>query len=171
MKLIMKIFAVVGYSKSGKTTTVIEIIKELSRRGKKVGTVKAVDIENFSIDTFGKDSWKHREAGAIITATQADKETAIMYQKRMTAKELIPFFQVDFLILEGFSIEKKIPKVLCAKSIDDLNISIDPTICVISGVISKSLSEYKGIKIINSLTSIKELVDLLEQKAVNSSKI
>ena len=62
----MKVFTIIGYTNSGKTSTLIEIIKELVARNFDVNTVKAIHIEGFSIDQKGKDSWQHREAGAKI---------------------------------------------------------------------------------------------------------
>ena len=52
----MKICAVYGSSKSGKTTTVVEILKELRSRGYSVSTIKDVHVENFVFDVVGKDT-------------------------------------------------------------------------------------------------------------------
>jgi molybdopterin-guanine dinucleotide biosynthesis protein B len=60
----MNIFAVYGFSKSGKTTTIVEIIKELRSRGYSVSTIKDVHVENFVFDVVGKDTWRHWKAGA-----------------------------------------------------------------------------------------------------------
>lgn len=167
----MKVFSVIGFTNSGKTSTLLEIIKELVKRGKTVHTVKAIHIDGFSIESEGKDSWLHREAGASRTATRSNVETTIMYQKAMSAKELIPFFDADYLILEGFSSEKKVPKVLCSKNLDDLEKLLDASVFVISGVISNEISVYQGIRIINSHDSISELVDLVERNVINSSSV
>jgi len=167
----MKVFSIIGYTDSGKTSTLLEIIKELVRRGKTVHTVKAIHIDGFSIDTEGKDSWLHREAGASRTAIRSNVETTIMYQKAMTAKELVPFFDADYLILEGFSTEKKIPKILCSKNLADLEELIDDTIFAISGVISNEINEFQGIRALNSQKAISELVDLAERKAISSTSI
>jgi len=167
----MKVFSVIGYTNSGKTSTLIEIIKELVKRDKTVNTVKAIHIDGFSVETEGKDSWLHRQAGASRTAIRSNVETTIMYQKAMSAKELMPFFDADYLILEGFSSEKKVPKVLCSKNLDDLKELLDDSVFVISGVISNEINEFQGIRIINSHDSISELVDLVERNVVNSSSI
>ena len=63
----MKIFTVVGTSDTGKTSTIVEIIKELVKRDFEVNSVKSVHIDNFTIDKKGKDSWRHREAGSKVT--------------------------------------------------------------------------------------------------------
>jgi molybdopterin-guanine dinucleotide biosynthesis protein B len=167
----MKVFSIIGYTNSGKTSTLLEVIKELVRRGKTVQTVKAIHIEGFSVETEGKDSWLHREAGASRTAIRSNVETTIMYQKAMSARELIPFFDADYLVLEGFSSEKKVPKVLCSKNLDDLKELLDDTIFAISGVISNEVNEFQGIRAFNSQVSISELVDLIERNAISSSSI
>lgn len=167
----MKVFSIIGYTNSGKTSTLLEVIKELVRRGKTVHTIKAIHIEGFSVETEGKDSWLHREAGASRTAIRSNVETTIMYQKAMSAKELIPFFDADYLVLEGFSTEKKVPKVLCSKNLNDLKEMLDDTVFAISGVISNEINEFQGIRAFNSQISISELVDLIERNAINSTSI
>lgn len=167
----MKILTIIGYTNSGKTTTLLEIIKELVSRGYKVNTVKAIHVEGFSIDQEGKDSWRHQQAGATITATRSDKETAILYQKSMSVKELLPYFKADFLVLEGFTKEKNIPKILCAKNVEEIDERFNESVFALSGIISNDLQEFNGIKIINGLTNIKELVDLIEVNAIDSEKL
>ncbi len=167
----MKIFTVIGYTNSGKTTTLLEIIKELVSQGKIVNTVKAIHIEGFSIDKEGKDSWLHRQAGASAVGIRSNVETTIMYQKHMTVKELIPFFKGDYLILEGFTSEKKIPKILCAKSIDEIDHRFDKTVFALSGVISNDYTEFEGIPVINALTDIKRLATLVVKHSIDTKDL
>lgn len=167
----MKIFTIIGYTNSGKTSTLIEIIKELGNRGYNVNSAKHVHLANFSIDTEGKDSWKHREAGASIIAVRGDSETAIIYKKLLNVMELLPHFSGDFLALEGFSDEKLVPKILCSINLADLEERFDETVFAISGIISAEIKEFKGIKAINGLTNLKELVDLIEKNAIDSTEL
>jgi len=167
----MKVFTIIGYTNTGKTSTLLEIIKELVRRGFEVNTVKAVHIENFSIETKGKDSWLHRQAGATVTATRSNCETAIMHQKELSLKELLPFFSCDFLLLEGFTKEKKVPKILCAKSIDEIDERFDESVFAIAGIISNELNEFQGVPVINGLKETKALVDLAITKAIDSERL
>jgi molybdopterin-guanine dinucleotide biosynthesis protein B len=55
---------VVGRRNAGKTTLVCELVRELSERRMRVATIKHTH-HNHELDTPGKDSWKHREAGAV----------------------------------------------------------------------------------------------------------
>lgn len=68
--------AVVGRHNSGKTTLVVKLIGELVSRGLDVGSVKHHHRENFQIDIPGKDSYRHREAGASETVIAAPGQVA-----------------------------------------------------------------------------------------------
>ncbi|MEA2071097.1 MAG: molybdopterin-guanine dinucleotide biosynthesis protein B [Asgard group archaeon] len=162
----MKVFSIYGYSNSGKTTTTIRIIKELVKRNYKVNAIKSVHIRGFSIDKKGKDSWRHWQAGAQTTAIRALNETSIIYRKSMTLKELIPYFDCDYLVLEGFSEEEKIPKILCAKELSEIEELFQPQVFVIAGVISNKKKVHKGIPIVNGVKNTHKLVDLIEKKAM-----
>ncbi len=59
--------AFVGRHNSGKTTLITKVIAELTRRGFDVGSVKHHGHKGFEIDIPGKDSWRHRHAGATET--------------------------------------------------------------------------------------------------------
>ena len=60
----MHIFGIAGFKNAGKTTLVVDLIRELTGRGLKLATVKHAHHE-FDIDHPGKDSYQHREAGAV----------------------------------------------------------------------------------------------------------
>ena len=55
---------IVGRRNAGKTTLICELLQDLSRRSLRVATIKHTH-HNHELDTPGKDSWKHREAGAV----------------------------------------------------------------------------------------------------------
>ena len=74
----MKIFAVYGSSKSGKTTTVVEILKELRVRGYSVSTIKNVHVEHFVFDVVGNDTWRHWKAGAEVVGLRAPDESILI---------------------------------------------------------------------------------------------
>lgn len=68
--------AVVGRHNSGKTTLIVQLIEELVARGHDVGSVKHHHRENFEIDIPGKDSYRHRHAGATETVIAAPGQIA-----------------------------------------------------------------------------------------------
>lgn len=60
----------VGFSNSGKTTILVGLVGALKARGFRVGTVKH-DVHGFEMDHRGKDSWRHKQAGASMTIISA----------------------------------------------------------------------------------------------------
>ncbi|WCN39607.1 molybdopterin-guanine dinucleotide biosynthesis protein B [Aneurinibacillus uraniidurans] len=96
------ILQVVGYSNSGKTTLLCKLIADLSSRGIRVGTIKH-DAHTFEVDKPGKDTFRHREAGAhVVSITSADK-TAIMIQEHRSIEQLLPYYsEVDLVLIEGY---------------------------------------------------------------------
>ena len=77
--------AVIGFygeSKSGKTTLIVKIIKQLKKDGLTVATIKKTD-KNIEVDIEGKDTWKHRQAGATLVVLSSANNTDIMIGKKM----------------------------------------------------------------------------------------
>lgn len=67
---------VIGRKNAGKTSLVVELVAELSRRGLRVGTIKHTSHRH-DPDTPGKDSWRHRQAGASPVAVLSREVTAV----------------------------------------------------------------------------------------------
>ena len=112
------ILAVVGEKSSGKTRVVEELVRALKARGLKVSTAKHVPEEDFSLDTPGKDSWRHAEAGADAVTLVAPREVSTIRRLRAKGLDLDAFLALasegcDVLIMEGFgSIFGTDPRVL-----------------------------------------------------------
>ena len=62
----MKVFSVIGLTKSGKTTTIENIIKELRKRNYTVGSVKEIHFEKFKMDVDGTNTHRHKMAGSQL---------------------------------------------------------------------------------------------------------
>src|ERR1700740_615249 len=77
----MRIFGLAGWSGSGKTTLVVNLIPELTRRGVRVSTVKHAH-HAFDVDKPGKDSWEHRQAGAVEVMVASANRWALMHEHR-----------------------------------------------------------------------------------------
>ena len=107
------IVSIVGKSDSGKTTLIEKIIPELNRRGYKVATVKH-DVHGFDIDREGKDSWRHKKAGAHTVMISSPEKMAMVrdVKEDIPLKELRGRFikDVDIIISEGYKNEKH-PKI------------------------------------------------------------
>jgi molybdopterin-guanine dinucleotide biosynthesis protein B len=102
----MRIFGLAGWSGSGKTTLLTALIPELTARGLTVSTIKHAHHE-FDIDRPGKDSWRHREAGAHEVMVASARRWAIMHELRGAAEptldELVARMSpVDLLLVEGW---------------------------------------------------------------------
>jgi len=102
----VKLFGIAGWSGSGKTTLLVRLIPELVRRGLKVSTVKHAH-HAFDVDRPGKDSFRHREAGASEVLVASAARWALMHEHRGGAEpeleELLPRLSpVDLVLVEGF---------------------------------------------------------------------
>ena len=71
------IVSIVGKSESGKTTLIEKLIAELTRRGFRVATIKH-NRHGFEIDHEGKDSWRHKQAGAVATVVASPGRIALI---------------------------------------------------------------------------------------------
>ena len=161
----MKIFAVYGSSKSGKTTTVVEILKELRVRGYSVSTIKNVHVEHLVFDVVGKDTWRHWKAGAEVVGLRAPDESILMIKRPVMLDELIRHISSDYLVLEGFR-GVSLPKILCATDEERMQDELQSKVFCISGLVSAHLSSYRGVPLINSLLNAPDLVDLVERKSL-----
>lgn len=111
-KSIPPMVSVVGNSGSGKTTILEKLIPEIKRRGFKVGTIKH-DVHGFDMDKPGKDSWRHKQAGASTTIISSPYQIGMVrdVNRDHDPEELLPLFSnVDIVLAEGFKKGKK-PKM------------------------------------------------------------
>ncbi len=99
------IVSVVGKSDAGKTTLLEKIIPELTRRGYRVATVKH-DVHGFDIDREGKDSWRHKKAGARQTIIASPRKVAVIedVEKDHDLSEIRDRYvrDVDIILTEGY---------------------------------------------------------------------
>lgn len=102
----MKLWGIVGWKNSGKTTLVQRLVAEFTARGLTVSTLKHAH-HSFDIDRPGKDSYVHREAGATEVLLSSRNRWALMHEMRDEEelglddllKKLSP---VDLVLIEGF---------------------------------------------------------------------
>jgi molybdopterin-guanine dinucleotide biosynthesis protein MobB len=107
------IISIVGSSKSGKTTLIERLIPEFIKRDYRVATIKHHG-KDFHIDHKGKDSWRHKEAGAHTVVISSPQKVALVEDTSHdhSLEELATRFiqGVNIIIAEGFKREKY-PKV------------------------------------------------------------
>lgn len=164
----MKVFSVFGPSKSGKTTTIENIIGELKKRGKRVGSVKNIHYEKFFLDVVGSNTWRHKEAGSEMVVARGRTETDVLIPRQLEVDKIMSFFnhEYDYVIVEGVA-DTILPKVVCAGNHEDIEERLNDLVFVISGCISNQLTEYKGMPVISSLSAAERLVDLIEDKVTD----
>ncbi len=103
----MKVVAFAGFSGSGKTTLVEHLIPALKLRGLRVSVVKHAH-HSFDIDRPGKDSWRHRQAGAFEVVIASSQRLALMREfeqpAQLTVHHLLAelYDGVDWVLVEGF---------------------------------------------------------------------
>lgn len=106
------VISVVGKSDSGKTTLMEKLLTELKKRGHRVGTIKH-DVHGFEIDHPGKDTWRHRRAGADVVVISSPTQVAMIRQveREQTLDEIVAAVTgVDLIITEGYKRQDK-PKI------------------------------------------------------------
>ncbi len=102
----MDVMGFVGWSGQGKTQLLVEVLPCLRARGLVVSTMKHAH-HGFEMDVPGKDSYRHREAGASEVLLVASQRWVLMHERRdepePTIEELIArMTPVDLLLIEGF---------------------------------------------------------------------
>jgi molybdopterin-guanine dinucleotide biosynthesis protein B len=111
----MKVVGFAGFSGSGKTTLVERLIPALKMRGLRVSVVKHAH-HKFDIDHPGKDTYRHREAGAFEVVVASDQRLALIREferpAQLTVHQLIAelYEGVDWVLVEGFK-ESNLQKI------------------------------------------------------------
>jgi molybdopterin-guanine dinucleotide biosynthesis protein B len=107
----LPIISVVGTSKTGKTTLIEKLIPELKKRGYRIGTIKHTH-HDFDMDKKGKDSWRHKAAGADTVIVASREKIVMIKDENSAGLELLGkyFDDVDLVITEGFKKENR-PKI------------------------------------------------------------
>jgi molybdopterin-guanine dinucleotide biosynthesis adapter protein len=99
------IVSIVGKSDSGKTTLIEKLLPELTGRGYRIATVKH-DVHGFEVDREGKDSWRHKQAGAHTVILSSPQKVALIrdVDKDLSLDELRDRFvqDVDLILSEGY---------------------------------------------------------------------
>lgn len=105
----MKVIGLAGWSGAGKTTLLTRLIPHFSAQGLRVSVIKHAH-HRFDVDVPGKDSWRHREAGAAEVLVASANRWALMHELRGAAEPRLPellskLSAVDLVVVEGFKRE------------------------------------------------------------------
>lgn len=159
----MRIFSVLGYSGSGKTTTIECIIRELRRRNYTVGTIKDIHYEEFTMDQIGTNTYRHKKAGSEPVTARGFHETNILFPGRLPVEDILKHYDQDFVIMEGVE-DYNAPRIICARTVEEIADKNGPGVFAISGVVSNEQQSYKRLPVFNPLTDAVRLVDYIEEK-------
>ena len=158
-----KAVSVVGFKDSGKTRVVEALVTELKSRGYSIVSLKHT-TEAVPLDTPGKDTWRHRQAGASASAILHDKGSALFIEKPMTpyaAAEMLG--EHDYIILEGFKHLNTVSRILVPKTQEDIEKLSNGLEVAIANTDSVALN-HDSIPIM-SLGDSGRLADLVEERA------
>ncbi|HPT49035.1 MAG TPA: molybdopterin-guanine dinucleotide biosynthesis protein B [Accumulibacter sp.] len=110
----MKLFGIAGYSGSGKTTLLEKLLPRLVACGLRVSVLKHAH-HDFDIDIPGKDSYRHRQAGASEVLIAGSARWALLHELRVApppalAEHVARLSPCDLVLVEGFK-DASIPKL------------------------------------------------------------
>ena len=110
----MKVFGMAGWSGSGKTTLVERLIPVFTARGLRVSVIKHAH-HGFDLDRPGKDSWRHREAGATQVLMLSNDRWILMHELRgapepTLEEQLRLLAPCDLVLIEGYK-AAAVPKI------------------------------------------------------------
>ena len=154
------IVSIVGNSKSGKTTLIEKLIRELKSRGYRVATIKHAP-RGITFDESDKDSWRHIQAGSEATVISSQDKMVLIkpVASDVTLDEIARFFGEDYDIIlsEGFR-QDNAPKIEVHRR------EVGPPLSNIKKLIAIATDEPLETETRQfSLDDIKGLADLLEK--------
>lgn len=180
------IISFIGFSKSGKTASLENLISFCHHKGHQVIALKHTGCKDFTIDTKGKNTWKYAQAGALLIASHSKEESALILKEKFDEATLVEFISYNLqfpqlkdkmpnpvILCEGFR-DIAVPKILCVSDESDLDDQYNNEIVAISGKISNNrrkaveISSKYEISVINTLENPEKLYSILIDP--NSSK-
>ena len=110
----MRVFGMAGLSNAGKTTLLEALIARLVARGQRVAVIKHAH-QGFDIDRPGKDSWRHREAGARQVLVSSARRWVLMHEGQDDPEPTLPELlqrldPCDLVLVEGYK-RSAVPKL------------------------------------------------------------
>lgn len=129
----MNVYGVVGWKNAGKTTLMERLVTEITGRGLTVSTIKHAH-HAFDVDTPGKDSYRHRAAGASEVLVASGARWALMAELREAEEPplsalLDKLSPVDLVLVEGYKRDGH-PKIEAHRAATGASLiaSDDPTV-------------------------------------------
>jgi molybdopterin-guanine dinucleotide biosynthesis protein B len=99
------VVSLIGKANSGKTTLLEKLIPALRLRGVRIGIIKH-HVHAFAMDQPGKDTWRHKQAGASVVALSSPSGLGVIRdtERDLDLDELVALYfnEVDLVITEGY---------------------------------------------------------------------
>ncbi len=178
------VIAAVGTSGSGKTTTLEYLIQHLSAEGYKIGSIKHVHHEGFTMDKEGTNTWRYAKAGSKVIVAISPEEIAILKKTSAALNDLDQVIgllekeHLDIIFIEGFHslIAKRtdVPKIVTAKDEVNLRKTLEGTadpILAVTGMISQNKPALTDLKmpVINLAVEGEQLLKLVKNCLKNKT--
>jgi len=139
---VIPILSIVGRSNSGKTTLLEKLIREFTRRGRRIGTIKHHFHGPVEVDVPGRDSWRHKRAGARAVALSSPgtlfvlADTTGEWSLEAIAHQAL--FEVDVILTEGFK-SGPMPKIEVNRAAQEMPLLCGPDDHLVAVVTDRDL--------------------------------
>ena len=161
------IICIVGRSQTGKTTLLEKLIPVLKGRGYRIGTIKH-SHHVFDFDQAGKDSWRHKDAGAeTVIIASPGKIAMVKNDHEGTLDSLQTYFNdLDLVITEGYkgAREPKIEVIRAARHTEPL-LADDPNLIAVATDVELVMKVP-----VFGLEDIDQLTDFIEENYLTNAK-
>ena len=161
------IICIAGRSQTGKTTLIEKLIPTLKERGYRIGTIKH-SHHIFEMDKTGKDSWRHKDAGAeTVIIASPGKIAMVKNDHEGSLDSLVDYFRdMDLVITEGYKGEKK-PKIEVVRAArhQEALLAEDPNLIAIVTDINMSVNVP-----VFGMEDIVQLADFIEKNILAGTK-
>lgn len=144
------VFGVTGWKNSGKTTLIVALIAEYKRRGLRVSTIKHAH-HTFDIDVPGKDSHRHRMAGASEVLVASHARWALLHELQdetpPSLEQLLSHLApCDLVLVEGFKGDPH-PKIEVARGdgVQRLIADGDPSILAVATDRPRAIARHRTL--------------------------
>jgi len=158
----MRVVAIVGRQGSGKTTLIERLIPALRQRGLSVSTIKHTHHHQFELEPPGKDSHRHRTAGAaeVIIASDAGWARIASSQEPASLQALLGQLRpVDVVLVEGFKQLEWLRRVEVFRGVGEPLALADPGIAAVAAPAGVALPDYPGMRL--PLDDIEAVLDFI----------
>ncbi len=157
----LKLIEFFGPSDTGKTETIIEIVKKLKKSGYSVATIKSTKgTLNYEKDS--KDSARYLQAGSELSVALSSEETVFHFPKKLSMIDVLSRLNYDYVVVEGDT-EFPMPKILFASEKEGLERLDALTIAVVGK--KDVISDVKDALKVEA-GDFDEILKIVEEKAL-----